>query len=92
VVTALRVITYENWGRFVHHQTAGWTLVEITNQAGVPLHLSPFEIWTESIPRELRPIGSRFLFQWDGIRPEDSDSPEEVKERCRNGWRVVRPA
>jgi hypothetical protein len=86
----MQVNTYENWGRVIHHETGGFSLVEITDEAGVRLEMLPFEMPTECIPAELRRIGSRFLFQWDGIWPEESDTTEELRERCRKAFRVLR--
>jgi hypothetical protein len=88
----MRVTTYENWGRVIHHESGGLTVVEITNEAGVRLEMRPFEMLTECIPAELRRIGSRFLFQWDGIWPEESDTPDKLRERCRKAFRVLGPA
>lgn len=88
----MQVKTYENWGRVVFHENGGYTVVEITDKDGVPLNVSPFQVATECIPREFRPIGSRFLFQWGGTRPEDGDSVDEIRSRCRQSCRVLRPA
>jgi hypothetical protein len=85
----MRVNTYENWGRVIHHETGGVTHFEITDEAGVPLQMRPFEIPTKCIPQELRPIGSRFLLQWDGIWPEQSDTTEALRERCGSAFRVL---
>jgi hypothetical protein len=91
-MTALRVHAHENWGRVVHHQTGGFSLVEITDEKGVPLQLPLFEMPTACIPLQLQTIGSRFLLQWDGIWPEESDTVEGLRERCRQAFRVLRSA
>jgi len=44
---------------------------------------------TDCIPVELRPIGARFYFQWDGIWPEESDTPEELRARYRTAFRIL---
>jgi len=84
----LHINTYENWGRVAHHLSGGVTVIEFTDSAGEPLNLPLFQVDTENIPRSLRSVGSLFLFQWDGIRPEASDTTEELRARCRNAFRI----
>jgi hypothetical protein len=86
------VNTYENWGRVVRHDNGGVTVVEVTDSAGVPFNIPHLQMPTDCIPVELRPIGRRFFFQWDGIRPEDSDTTEELLARCRTAFRVLHAA
>ena len=70
----------------------GFSLVEFIDESGVPFPWRPFEMRTECIPYELRPLGSRFLFQWEGIWPDDSDTVEALRERCKTNGRVLRSA
>jgi hypothetical protein len=84
----VELITYENWGRVIHHGSDGFSVVQVTDEAGTPLHMRPFEMPTLCIPFELRPIGSRFLFEWDGIRVDETDSTESLREHCRTMFRV----
>lgn len=88
----LRVRTYENWGRVVRHENGGVTVVELTDSEGVPFNSLEQQVPTDCIPVELRPIGTRFYFQWDGISTEDADSPEELRAHCRTAFRVLRAA
>jgi len=88
----MRINTHENWGRVTHHKSGGYTEIEITDAGCLRLHMPRFEIPTEIIPPELRRIGSRFYFQWDGIWPEESDTAEELRARTRQSFRVLHAA
>jgi hypothetical protein len=88
----LHVNTYESWGRVVRHENGGVTVVELTDSTGVPFNSLHMEMPTDCIPIELRPIGRRFYFQWEGIWPEESDTPEELRARCRTAFRVLHAA
>ena len=85
----MHVNTYANWGRVVRHENGGVTVVEITDSAGVPFNISHLQVPTDCIAVELRPIGTRFFFQWDGIWAEESDTTEELRARCRTAFRVL---
>jgi hypothetical protein len=85
----MRVNTHENWGRVVRHDNGGVSVVELTDSAGVTYSMRPLEMPTECIPVELRPLGTRLYFQWDGIWPEESDTAEELRARCRTAFRVL---
>lgn len=84
-------VTYESWGRVVHHQNGGWTDIELTDKEGVPYSMGLFQIPTECIPYELRPIGSRFFFQRDAIRPDGADIAE-IRDQVQKSCRVLRAA
>jgi hypothetical protein len=88
----MHVTTYENWGRVFLHENGGVTLVEITDSAGVSFNIPRLSVPTDCIPVELRPIGTRFYFQWDGISAEDSDTLEELRARCRTAFRILHAA
>lgn len=90
--SVLRINTYENWGRVVCHKNGGLTVVEVTDADGSRLHMPQLELLTDCIPLALRPIGSRFLFQWDSIWPQESDTITELRARCRTAFRVLQSA
>jgi len=87
----LLINTYENWGRVGYHLSGGVTMIEFTDSTGRSLNLPWFQADTESIPRSLRPIGSLFLFQWDAIAPELSDTAEELRARRKSTFRIMQP-
>jgi len=84
----MRVWTFKNWGRVVHHQNGVWTDVELTEEC-LPFNVSLCQVPTECIPLEFRPIGSRFFFQRDGFIPEDPDTANDLKERVLKSCRIL---
>jgi len=85
----MRINTHENWGRVTHHNSGGYTEIEIINPRHLRLHMPRFDVVTEIIPRELRRIGSRVYFRRDVIWPEESDTAEVLRVRVRQAFRVL---
>ena len=80
---------HEDWARVVLHLNDGYTQVEITDEAGQRLYMTPFDIPTKVIPVDLRPLGSRFRLRWAGNWPETSDTVEEMREKLAHSFEVL---
>jgi len=85
----MRVNKYQNWGRVVLHQNGGVTSISLTDEAGDLLRMRDIEVPTDSIPCEFRSIGSRFLFEWSAVWPEETDTPEDLRVYVQNSFRIL---
>ncbi|HYV36181.1 MAG TPA: hypothetical protein VE988_10785 [Gemmataceae bacterium] len=87
----MRVTTYENWARVIHHLDDLHLVVEFTDEVGQPLpYGNAINVLKEKVPPDLRRIGSRFILRWNGILPEDSDSAEGLRQAVAESHEVIR--
>jgi hypothetical protein len=86
----LRTNKYRHFVKVEMHLNGGFTRVQGISPDGVPLLGVCVDIPTNTIPSDLRTLGSRFFIDYEDLWPEDADTVDQIREALATNTKVSR--